>query len=90
LFTGNYETESFAANGYYAFDDFYQLGMRVGLPEAIVKREIAQLQKTNREVDALVQRSFLDEDVKNTYIELFRDKLIRLNYSFESIAKQRN
>ena len=33
-------SESFAANGYYAYDDFYYLGIRAGLPENVVKEEI--------------------------------------------------
>lgn len=82
LFADDFETDSFAANGYYSYDDFYHLGIRVGLPEAIVKREIALFQDKNELMELLVHRSFMDDGVKKIYIELFRDKLSRLAYSF--------
>jgi serine/threonine-protein kinase HipA len=82
LFAGDFETESFAANGYYAFDDFYQLGIRSGLPEPIVKREIEIFQNSDEPVKSLINRSFLDDDVKEIYQDLFYDKLTRLAYPF--------
>jgi serine/threonine-protein kinase HipA len=40
LFADDFTTESFAANGFYSYDDFLNLGLRAGLPEAVVKEEI--------------------------------------------------
>ena len=33
LFSEGYETESFGVNGFYAYDDFYEFGAKVGLME---------------------------------------------------------
>jgi serine/threonine-protein kinase HipA len=82
LFAGDFETDSFAANGFYAYDDFYQLGLRAGLPEAIVKREITLFQNNTGSVESLIDRSFLEDDIKVAYYQIFQDKLSRLAYSF--------
>jgi serine/threonine-protein kinase HipA len=87
LFADDFETDSFAANGFYAYDDFYQLGLRAGLPEAIVKREIALFQNNTELVDPLIDRSFLDDDIKVAYRQMFQDKLTRLAYSFAQGSK---
>lgn len=82
LFAGDFETESYAANGFYAYDDFYHLGLRAGLPEVIVKREIALFLNKNAEVESLINRSFLNDEVKVMYREFLKDKLTRLSYTF--------
>lgn len=85
LFAGDYETKSFAAI-YYAYDDFFHLGKRAGLPEAIVKREIALFQNKSELVRSFVHRSFMDKRIKAVYQALFQDKLTRLSHSFENIS----
>ena len=87
LFAGDFDTESHNANGYYAYDDFYQLGLRAGLPEAIVKREIELFQNKAETVESFIDRCFLDDDIKAAYREMFHDKLKRLAYSFEQREK---
>jgi serine/threonine-protein kinase HipA len=63
----SYETKSFAA---------------AGLPEVVVMREIALFNTNRSMVDELVDRSFLDEKIKQQYKTLFHEKLKRLAYSF--------
>ncbi|HSZ25482.1 MAG TPA: HipA domain-containing protein, partial [Cytophagaceae bacterium] len=65
LFEGDFETESFKANGFYAYDDFYELGLRVGLPESIVTQEILLFSAFEKEVEGLISLSFLNEEMKN-------------------------
>ena len=83
FFSGDFETASFAANGFYAYDDFLALGLRAGLPTDIVKDEIQLFLSSKQQVVDLVERSFLSEGVKDLYIKLFEEKLKRMNYSFE-------
>ncbi|MEZ4944387.1 MAG: HipA domain-containing protein [Cyclobacteriaceae bacterium] len=78
----SYETESFNANGFYAYDDFFQLGVRVGLGEGVVRNTINQFQTKEAEVKELVARSFLSEELKKEYYDHFLNKISRLNYSF--------
>jgi serine/threonine-protein kinase HipA len=82
LFEGDFETESFKANGFYAYDDFYELGLKVGLPEPIVKHEIQLFSTFEKEVERLIGLSFLNEEMKNDYLKLYQDKLKRVRYSF--------
>lgn len=79
----DYETPSFAANGFYAYDDFYNLGLRAGLPQALVKRELKQFPLKRESVYELVDQSFLEEAIKAQYKNFYDDKLTRLTYSLE-------
>ncbi len=88
LFAGEYSTESFDANGFYAYDDFFNLGLRAGLPEAMVKAEIKLFLTSKEKVIELVGRSFLTNDMKIKYLELFEDKVKRMNYSFKKLLKR--
>lgn len=83
LFSDDYDTESYRANGYYSFDDFLELGIKAGLPEAIVRREIAVFLSKSDDVGNLVSQSFLRDDMKKLYLDEFQSKLTRLRYSFK-------
>ncbi len=82
LFEGDYETDSFERNGFYAYDDFFELGLKIGLCEPIVKHEIQLFSAFEKEVEDLVGRSFLNEEMKKDYLKLYQDKLKRMRYSF--------
>lgn len=77
----DFETESFRANGYYAYDDFFELGRRAGLPDAIIESGINVFSAQRDAVATMVQHSFLENAIKTRYIELLDDKLKRLKYS---------
>lgn len=85
LFADDYVTESFNGNGFYAYDDFLTLGLRVGLPENVVKEEIHLFLGSKEKVTDLVGRSFLAVDTKIQYLTFFEDKLKRMNYSFKKL-----
>jgi serine/threonine-protein kinase HipA len=87
LFADDFTTESFAANGFYAYDDFLNLGLRAGLPEAVVKEEILLFLSTKQKVIDLVERSFLEEDTKLQYLNFYEAKLTRMNYSFKKLIR---
>jgi serine/threonine-protein kinase HipA len=84
LFADGYETESHKANGFYAFDDFFDLGVRAGLPEAGIRKEIAIFSGSGAAVADLVSHSFLRDDMKKLYLDEFQNKLKRLRYSFKN------
>ena len=83
LFEDDFETESFKANGFYAYDDFKALGKKVGLPEKVVEKEINIFQNSSQKVKDLIVLSFLSPEFQTKYSMLFEDKLQRLNYSFQ-------
>lgn len=86
LFADGYETESFKNNGFYAYDDFYELGVRMEIRPEIVKEELNSFLPSEKKVESLVQRSFLKEDIKRTYYGLYLQKLRAVKYSFSGKA----
>lgn len=85
LFQDDYETRSFAANGFYAYDDFYEFGMRVGIREARVIKLLNTYREEKEAVSELVSRSFLDDETKMIYLEQYRANLKALNYSYTQL-----
>ncbi len=48
--------------------EFRELGRRIGLPSPLVDREIARFSAHNDKADALIGRSFLSPELKETYL----------------------
>ncbi|WP_242693413.1 type II toxin-antitoxin system HipA family toxin [Sabulibacter ruber] len=81
LFSGGYETESFKANGFYAYDDFHEFAGRIGLRENRFTTILAAFQKEQPAVHTLIGNSFLEQDLKERYREYYLERLRMLNYS---------
>lgn len=90
LFADDFATESFRANGYYAFDDFLALGLRAEIPEALVRRELAAVGASRPKVVDLVGRSYLSEECRELYLRYFDAKSGRLQYAFADARKSGN
>jgi serine/threonine-protein kinase HipA len=82
LFSNNYATESFKVLGFYAYDDFFKFGLRIGMLENRVKNILDQYRIKNQKALTLTQSSFLSEPVKQLYINHYLDRLKMLNNSF--------
>ena len=82
LFSEHYETESFRALGFYAYDDFYEFGLRIGMLENRVKYLLDKYRNKNNQTYLLTQRSFLSESIKEQYINHYTNRLKMLNNSF--------
>ena len=81
LFKDDYTTESFEANAFYAYDDFYEFGLKIGLVESRVVKILNKF-RTNREgVQSLTDRSFLNDEMKKAYMDSYLNKLKALDYS---------
>jgi serine/threonine-protein kinase HipA len=81
LFSNDYETESFKASGFYAYDDFYDFGLRIGMLEKRVKDLLDKYRNKNDHTINLVQRSFLSRPAKELYTSHYFDRLKMLNHS---------
>lgn len=59
--------------------DFMEFGRRIGLPHKIVSKEIQKFSSPNDKADALIQRSFLSDDLKKLYRSSyhFRQSMLR-------------
>ena len=82
LFKGGYETESFQANAFYAYDDFAAFAQRLGLVEKRFRRILQSFVDQKDAVFSLIDRSILPEDCKQLYKEHVDDRVKALGYSF--------
>ncbi|MDZ7772552.1 MAG: HipA domain-containing protein [Balneolaceae bacterium] len=81
LFKGDYYTESYEANGFYAYDDFHAFGLRIGLLESRVENQLRHMLSHEEEVRSMTRHSFLSDDMKKAYLEAYREKHKALAYS---------
>jgi serine/threonine-protein kinase HipA len=84
LYEGDYKHPSFTHYGFHAYDDFYDFGIAIGLvPKRVTQFLDLFLSKSN-EVEKLVAKSFLSDELKSLYLKYYADKLKRLQLSFLS------
>lgn len=81
-----YSTPSFDANGFYAYDDFYEFGLRIGLIAKRVERFLEFFKTDHPKVSELISRSYLSERIKSEYLNNYKDRLTRINYSYKTNA----
>ncbi len=81
LYPDDYQHPSFTYYGFHTYDDFYDFGIMLGLvPKRITQFLQLFLSKT-QEVEALVSRCFLSEELKKLYLKHYTDKVTRLSLS---------
>lgn len=82
LFPNNYYTESFKVLGFYAYDDFFEFGVKIGLMESRIKKVLDKYRSENNETKDFLGRSFLSAEVKTLYGDHYADRLRMLNNSY--------
>src|SRR5262249_13945998 len=75
LFKDDFETESYKANAFYAYDDFRELARRLQLREVRFDRMMKAFMDSESAVAALVDRSALSDDCKHLYQSHVRDSI---------------
>lgn len=82
LYSNDYKSESFSVFGFYAYDDFYEFGVKIGLIESRIKKILNKYRQENKKTLALIEHSFLSDTVKALYQTHYLDRLGMLNKSF--------
>jgi serine/threonine-protein kinase HipA len=82
LFQGDYATESYAANGFYAYDDFVEFARKLGLVETRYQRILQSFVARKEAVFSLIDRSLLPEDCKQLYKEHVQESVDAIAYSY--------
>jgi len=77
-----YESESFEANGFYAYDDFIDFSARLGLSKKIAMGTIKSFLGKEKATLELLDKSFLSLEAKGRYKALFLDRLKAVGYQF--------
>jgi serine/threonine-protein kinase HipA len=85
LYQKDYEHRSYGTYGYYAYDDFYEFGLRIGLVQIRVKRMLQDFLEHREQIILLTQQSFLSDEMKDSYIKLYDNKRKRLSTSLQQI-----
>lgn len=81
-------TESFEANGFYAYDDFYEFGTRIGLVTSRMKKILHAFMIDQQKVHDLIAYSYLKDEVKKIYSEKYMNRLKAINYSYSGRLKR--
>lgn len=87
LFKGDFETESYALNGFYAYDDFQELVRRLGLHLGRFQRFMQMTVGKESEILSLIDRSALSAECRQLYTEHLRDSMRALSYSHAAARK---
>ena len=82
LFYRDYDSESFQTLGYYAYDDFYEFGLKIGMMESRVRKLLDKYRNLNFKTNSLIQYSFLSDPVKDIYMKRYIERLKMINNSF--------
>ncbi|MGE5403015.1 MAG: HipA domain-containing protein [Ignavibacteriales bacterium] len=80
LFSGDYMTAAFRAGSKYTRQDFYEFGLRI-MGEAAGKRidrMLNEIVSFREKTEELVKRSFLQDELKKTYLESIDARRMRL------------
>jgi serine/threonine-protein kinase HipA len=85
LFKGDFTTESYKANAFYAYDDFAVFAQKLGLIETRYKRILQKFVDSKEAVFSLIDRSILPDDCKQLYKEQVQDSLGALSYSYAGL-----
>ncbi|WP_228450696.1 type II toxin-antitoxin system HipA family toxin [Chryseolinea soli] len=75
-------TTAFDDHGFYTHFDFLEFGKVLGIKESRVIRIIDFFNGKESIVDSLIDASFLRDDVKDRYKQMYKDKLTRLQVKF--------
>jgi serine/threonine-protein kinase HipA len=82
LFKDDFETDSYKANAFYAYDDFRELATRLGLRETRFARMMQAFTDKEGAVASWIDRSALSEQCKQLYKSHIHDSIRALSYSY--------
>jgi serine/threonine-protein kinase HipA len=87
VFKDAFETDSFRANGFYAYDDFRELAARLKLRDQRFNRIMRAFVDREKDVISLIDRSTLSDECKRIYKNHLRDSIQGLAYSYANSQK---
>jgi len=84
LFADDFETESFKANGFYAYNDWLELAKKIGIKKDTAQEIIQDFTSVEKEIQVqnLLAISFLSEESQKLYNQVYQDRLKKLRYVF--------
>jgi len=80
FFKDGFMTEAFKVGTKYTRVDFIALGNKIGIKNDRVEKILSKFTSSSEEVTALVEKSFLSDDLKEKYIQLVNERRERIKY----------
>ena len=87
LFKDDFETESYKANAFYAYDDFVVFAQKLGLVEIRYKRILETFISKQEAVLSLIECSMLSGECKDLYKEHVKDRVRAFSHSYSKFRK---
>ena len=87
LFDGEFMTEGFKHSNNYTKDDFLELGNRIGITDRRMEKQLIEITSHTDDIEALIKRSFLEDQIADIYLEKVNERRERLQYSFSNDQK---
>lgn len=84
LFKDDFMTEGYKCSSKYSKDDFFEFGIRIGLKPVRISRIFEEIISGEDEIKQIVNRCFLNDDLKSEYLKLVNERRERLNYSYST------
>jgi serine/threonine-protein kinase HipA len=81
LYEDDYKHPSFSIYGFHGYTDFYDFGIKIGLVPKRITQFLKLFLSNTIEVEALVAKSFLSDELQELYLKYYYDKLKRLGTS---------
>ena len=60
---------------YITGNDFLELAKRIGIPQVVAKKELERFRADYTEIDNLIDRSFLPDNIKENYMSIYNGRL---------------
>jgi len=89
LFKDSFMIEGYKFSSKYSMDDFFEFGIRLGLKPIRVSKILEDIVSGEKEIRNLVERSFLDNNLKSEYLRLVEERRERILYSYSADKSKR-
>lgn len=84
LFDGDFMTKGFMHSSKYTKDDFIEFGSKIGLADKRIEKQLEEITSHVEDIEELIKRSFLENQIADKYLEKVKEKRERLQYSFSN------
>lgn len=88
LYAGDIDDNSYKQYGSYCYDNFYDLGEKLGMAKPRIEKILEKFCAKQEKVETFIERSFLDEEIKEQYRKLHEERLKKINTSLRPQIEQ--
>lgn len=75
LFEDDYYSKVYNVLGYYSYTDFFEFGIKIGIPKNRVKRIMSDFSNKSLAVKMMIDNSFLGDEMKEIYWNQYQNRL---------------